>query len=159
MANVLFHEEGRLEVAAGLFTAYHRNGKGKALPLRQIRTVTVEEGKAFRHPLLGLAFALALLLPSAGALVALLGRGGLAALLAFRLGAALALGLGLGGVVLWEVLASPRVCWLRVRCQRGGQRIPVPGVSRAELEDFAQALLEGEPESAPPDAAPGRDNG
>jgi hypothetical protein len=109
------------------------------IPLTQIRGATVIERKSFRHPWLGLAFALALLIPSAwlvatkylDAPVALLIKGpGLAALF----------GLAFGGWALFELCSAPRIISLRIQTNAGTQELILPGASRAELDEFVREL-------------------
>jgi hypothetical protein len=143
MDRVLAYAEGHLQVAGGFLTLHRGRRKAVAVRLSDVRSATVEERKAFRHPLLGLIFALALLLPAVGTLAAVLAQGNLAALEPLKLGAAVVFAVIVGSWVLYEVITSPRVCWLRIRSAGGEQRLALPGVSRPELEELAAALGAG----------------
>jgi hypothetical protein len=139
MDSALSYTEGQLLVSADRLTLIRGNRKAFATPLHEIRDVAIEHAKAFSHPRLGAAFALALLVPAGWLLVTAL-QGAPRVLLVTRLGGAVLLGIGFGGWVLYEVLTSPRICWLRVRTAGGGQRLPLPGVSRADLEELVSLL-------------------
>jgi uncharacterized membrane protein YqjE len=109
-----------------------------AVPLAEIRAVAVEEAKAFRRPWLGLAFALLLLVACGwGVLTALQAAPGM---LVGHVGVALLFGAAFGLWVLYEVLNSPRICWLRLTTARARPRLALPGVSRQQVEEFAEAL-------------------
>ena len=136
---VLSYTEGQLIVSADHLTLMRGKRTVFSTPLEQIREVAVEDAKAFAHPRLGVAFALALLVP-AGWLVVTALQGAPGVLFVTRLGGAVLLGIGLAGLVLYEVLTSPRICWLRVRTAGGGQRLALPGVSRAELEELVSLV-------------------
>lgn len=135
MALTLDFIDGQLVSSNGTLTV--RAGKTRSeTAWPDIRRVWVREGRAFRHPLLGAAFGLALLIGSgwlvAGALLA--GGGGLVN----RAGIAAVFGVGLGAWVLWDVLRSPRVCWLGVETPAGRREWAVGGVDRAALEAWLE---------------------
>jgi hypothetical protein len=144
---VLSYTEGQLIVSADHLTLMRGKRTVFSTPLEQIREVAVEDAKAFAHPRLGVAFALALLVPAGWLLVTAL-QGAPGVLLLPRLASAVLLGIGLGGWVLYEILTSPRICWLRVGAAGGGQRLALPGVSRAELEELASMLRRAASEAA-----------
>jgi hypothetical protein len=139
MDRAVSYTEGQLIVSADRLTLTRGNRPAFSAPLQEIRDVAIEHAKAFSHPRLGVAFALALLVPAGWLLVTAL-QGAPGVLFVTRLGEAVLLGLGLAGLVLYEVLTSPRICWLRVRTAGGGQRLALPGVSRAELEELVSLV-------------------
>ncbi|HZY87290.1 MAG TPA: DUF6232 family protein [Gemmataceae bacterium] len=139
MDRALSNTEGQLLVSADHLTLIRGKRTAFSTPLQEIRDVAIEHAKAFSHPRLGFAFGLALLVPAGWLLVTAL-QGSPAVLFVTRLGGGVLLGIGLGGWVLYEVLTSPRICWLRVRTAGGGQRLALPGVNRAELEKVVSLL-------------------
>jgi hypothetical protein len=139
MDRVLSYTEGQLIVSADHLTQMRGKRTVYSTPLQEIREVAVEDATAFSHPRLGIAFALALLVP-AGWLVVTALQGAPGVLLVTRLGGAVLLGIGFGGWVLYEIVTSPRICWLRVGMAGSGQRLALPGVSRAELEELVSLL-------------------
>ena len=139
MDSALPYTEGQLLVSADRLTLIRGNRTAFSTALHEIRDVAIEQAKAFSHPRLGVAFALALLVPAGWLLVTAL-QAALGVLLVTRLGGAVLLGIVFGGWVLYEVLTSPRICWLRVRTAGGGQRLALPGVSRAELEELVSLV-------------------
>jgi hypothetical protein len=149
MDRSLDYTKGRLELTDGWLTLYRGRRRVAAIPRSSIRTATVEERTSFRHPLLGAVFAVALLVPSVGVLVAILAWGNLGALVFLRLGVAVLFGIGLGSWLLYDLLTSPRICWLRIGSQSGVHWLALPGVSRPELEELAAALTPAGGESAP----------
>jgi hypothetical protein len=139
MDRALSYTEGQLIVSADRLTLMRGKRTVFSTPLQEIQEVAIEDAKAFSHPRLGFAFALALLVPAGWLLVTAL-QGDPGVLLVTRLGGAVLLGIVFGGWVLYEVLTSPRICWLRVRTAGGGQRLALPGVSLAELEELVSLL-------------------
>ena len=138
MDRTISYTEGQLIVSADRLTLIRGKQTAFSTPLQEIREFAIEDAKAFSHPRLGFAFALALLVPAGWLLVtALQGAPGI---LFTRLGSGVLLGIGFGGWVLYEVLTSPRIYWLRVRTTGGGQRLALPGVSPAELEKLVSLL-------------------
>ena len=98
-----------------------------------VRRVWVREGRAFRYPSLGAAFGAALLLPSAWLIITSIQVVGGVVGLVNRAGIAAAAGVGFGAWVLWDVVRSPRVCWVGVETPSGRQEWPVAGVGPQEL--------------------------
>ena len=139
MDRALSYTEGQLILSADRLTLTRGSRTAFSAPLREIRDVAIQHAKAFSHPRLGFAFALALLVPAGWLLVTAL-QGAPRVLFVTRLGGAVLLGVGFGGWVLYEVLTSPRICWLRVRTTVGVQRLALPGVSEAELEELVSLL-------------------
>ena len=139
MDSVLSYAEGQLLVSADRLTLIRGKRTAFSTSLQEVRDVAIEHAKAFSHPRLGLAFALALLLPAGWLLLTAL-QGAPGVLFVTRLGGGVLLGIGFGGWVLYEVLTSPRIYWLRVRTTGGGERLALPGVSPAELEKLVSLL-------------------
>jgi hypothetical protein len=132
MEKTLTYSEGRLVASNGQLAFFAGDRLIFDAPLAEITNAQVIERSSFKHPRIGLAFALALLVSSAwyGSTVvdkepaALLIKGpGLAALF----------GVAFGGWGLYEVLTSPRVLTLRLSTTAGDREFQLPGANRAEL--------------------------
>jgi hypothetical protein len=64
MERAVSYTEGQLTVAADRLTLTRGNRTAFSAPFQEIRDVAIEHAKAFSHPRLGVAFALALLVPA-----------------------------------------------------------------------------------------------
>ena len=99
----------------------------------------VVERSSYRHPWLGLAFALALLIPSTW-LVAVKYIHVPEVLLVRGQGLAVLFGLVFGLWGLYEILAAPRVTTLRIEDDGRARELALPGATRAEAEEFVAEL-------------------
>jgi hypothetical protein len=150
----LSYTDGRLVLAAEGLTVLRGARTELTVPLVEIREATIEQAKAFKYPRLGVALALAVLVPSCWLLVSAI-RGSPSVLVFTRAGGAVVLGILFAAWVVYEVWSSPRICWLRLRTRAGRIRLALPGVARAELEEFVTLLTPLRNDGAFP-AAPDR---
>lgn len=139
MNRTLPYNAGRLVASQGRILVFAGDQATHDIPLTQIRGATVIERTSFRHPRLGLAFALTLLIPSAW-LLATKYLDAPVALLIKGPGLAVLFGLAFGGWALYELWSSPRIMSLRIQTNAGTQELILPGASRAELDEFVGEL-------------------
>lgn len=139
MNKTIQFDTGRLEASNGRIRLFIADQVRREIPLSQLGSAAVIERISFRHPRLGLAFALVLLFSSAWFIVtkylnapgALLIRGlGLATLFAGVFGA----------WALYELVSAPRVVSVRLETNEGPVDLALPGANRLEVDEFLAEL-------------------
>ena len=139
MNRTLTYSNGRLAASPGHLVLFVGDQLTHDIPLTQIRAANVVERNSYRHPWLGLAFALALLIPSTW-LVAVKYIHVPEVLLVRGLGLAVLFGLVFGLWGLYEILTAPRVTTLRIEGDGRARELAIPGATRAEAEEFVAEL-------------------
>ena len=139
METTLAYSGGRLVILNERLTQFTDSGSKYDTPLAAIREASVTQRSLFRHPRIGLIFAVVLIIPSAWYAVTRLPRAPVA-LLIRGLGLASLFGFAFGVWGLYDVLTSPREFTLRLLTSAGARELYLPGVNPAELERFVDGL-------------------
>jgi hypothetical protein len=135
----LSYSGGRLVAVDRLIRHFIGDRVRCEIPLAEIYSAEVTERSSFRHPWLGLAFAVALIVPSAWLLITRYVNAPVGLVIRGP-GLAVVCGLLFGAWGLYQLLSAERLISVRLQTRDGRVEMPLPGATREQADAFVADL-------------------